>query len=183
MKGIQKLRSKLFKSALKKELQYKRFTRKSLSLEEAHSVGILFDATNPEMRQTVLNFARRLKNQDKKVRLLGYIHTNQKEDNPSFPHFKKKEVDFSFRPKTETAKEFLSRNFDLLINLSPKNLPWLDYLAALSPAKFRVGQVSENTAAYDLMIETRQPGNLEHFIRQMEYFLNKMATHYEPVPA
>lgn len=183
MKGIQKLRSKLFKSVLQKELQYKRFVRKSLSLEEAQSVGILFDATNPEMRQTVLNFARRLKNQDKKVKLLGYIHTNQKEDNPNFPHFKKKEVDFAFRPKAEVVKDFISRNFDLLINLSPKNLACLDYVAALSPATFRVGQLTENTVAYDFMIETKQPGNIEHFIRQMEFFLNKMASRYEPVPA
>ena len=79
--------------------------------------------------------------------------------------------------------QFMGQPFDLLINLSGKTNPPFDYIMALSKASFRVGPSTENTFSSDLMIDTKNPDDLANFIKQAEFFLNKMTTQHESIPA
>ncbi len=183
MNFLQKLRNKFYNHYLNKSLSQTRVMRLSTNLEEANTVGILFNAFDESQIQVVLNYADRLSANGKTISLLGYYDTKEIIEHDDFPHFNKKNIDWANRPEGEKVTQFMSESFDLLINLSGKTNPPFDYIMALSKASFRVGPPTENTYSCDLMIDTKNPEDIANFIKQAESFLNKMTTHHEPIPA
>lgn len=173
MKIIEQLRTRWHEKALSNDLPAKT-ARHSVSLEEAQSVGILFDGTEPEERELVLDYAEKLKREGKKVKLLAFFNSNLDSGNFTFWHFNRKQLDWSLRPKIREAEEFASQRFDLLLNLSQKAVAPLEYVAARSKAAFRVGPATEKTVCYDLMIDlSGQPSNLKAFLQQVIFYLKK----------
>ncbi|MEL6925503.1 MAG: hypothetical protein AAFO94_15765, partial [Bacteroidota bacterium] len=168
MTYIEKIRNWLYQRNLAKaKAQRQKVDHHSLDFDKAKSFGVLFDATNIESREIVDRYVELLKRSGKSVSLLGFL--NEKEMQPNFPfkHFSKKEIDFSYRPKSPDANAFMDQSFDVLLNLYLKPTLTLEYIAALSKATFRVGPVSNNTDCYDLMVQTDQQKDLRHFIQQV----------------
>ena len=183
MNFIQKLRNKAYNYFLKQSLSQSRVMRLSTNLEEADTVGILFNAFDESQIQLVLNYANRLSANGKSVSLLGYYDSKEPVEHDDFPHFNKKNIDWANRPTGERVTQFMTQSFDLLLNLSGKTNPPFDYIMALSKASFRVGPSTKNTDSCDLIIDTKKPEDIANFINQAEFFLNKMTTHHEPTPA
>lgn len=184
MKIIRKLRYNLFQNQLKKELLHRNTLRRSMGLGEAKSIGILFCADDLKERQIALRMAAEWKSKGKKVQVLGYFDRKlKKEESFEFPHFSKSEVNFAYIPTGQTVQDFSERKFDILFSLTQLSFLPLEYLSAISKANFRVGPPTVHTVCYDLMVDTKQKGDLEHFVRQVEYFLNKLTPVHEPVTA
>lgn len=148
-------------------------------LDNAATIGILFDGTDPAEREMVLEFAEQLKNKGKKVKLLAFFNNKLKSDNFTFDHFNRQQVDFALRPKSQESKDFLGQAFDLLLNLSRKSILPLDYIAALSKARFRVGPFTEKIFCYDLMIELPEKAGLKSFMQQVEFYMKNMRPKWE----
>lgn len=148
-------------------------------LDNAATIGILFDGTEPAEREMVLEFAEQLKTKGKKVKLLAFFNNKLKSENFTFDHFNRQQVDFALRPKSHESKDFLEQPFDLLLNLSRKSILPLDYLAAHSKARFRVGPFTEKTFCYDLMIELAPQKGLKAFIQQVEFYMKSMRSKRE----
>ena len=159
---------------LKKQLPAHPVRRSSVFIENARSIGLLFDATDPADRQLVLRFAEKLKSQGKQVRMLGFFDAKLTNSDFPFQHFDKKQLDWAYRPKSAEVLDFPGQSFDLLINLSQRAVLPLNYLAALSKARFRIGPYTHNTACYDLMIEHDEKKGLETFLSQVLHYLKKM---------
>lgn len=183
MNFLQRLKNKLYYNALNKSLHKSRVLRLSTSLKEAETVGVLFNATEEEQIKIVLAYSKELSKKGKSVDLLGFINTKKEVEEERFSFFTKKDIDFVGKPKGEAMNQFMGQPFDLLINLSGKTNPPFDYIMALSKASFRVGPSTENTFSSDLMIDTKNPDDLANFIKQAEFFLNKMTTQHESIPA
>jgi len=151
----------------------------SFDIKNAGMIGILFEGTEMNDCKVVVDYAKSLKKEGKNVKLLAYLDSKQELDNFEFPHFEKKDLDWALRPRCEAVKSFLQQPFDILINL-PKheNIP-LEYIAALSNAKFRVGPLTDNTSCYELMIEATGAKDLKAFLNQVTFFLRQMKTTYE----
>ncbi len=137
-------------------------------------IGILFDATSPENRPVVHQYAETLKQKGKEVKLMAFYDAKQMEPNFTFKHFTQKELNFFRRPKTRIADDFMAQPFDILVNLFLNEEPALEYISALSKAQLRVGPYTERTYCYDLMIQTTDKQNLARYIEQVEFLLNKM---------
>lgn len=183
MSSIQLFKQKFYTRYLNKELNRVRTLRLSTNLEDANTVGIIFNASDEKQKKVVLKYAANLKTSSKKVELLGFFDTKEEIEDPGFTFFNRKNIDWFNRPKGEAVKQFMAQPFDLLINLSGKTNPPFDFITALSKASFRVGPPTENTYSCDLMIDTKNPEDLTNFIKQAEFFLNKMATHNDSIPA
>ena len=180
MNFIDKIRIRMHQHFLDKALkQAANNDHHSVDYQNARYIGILFDASRMEYREAVEAFAERLRKRGKKVQLLAYLNEAQKQVFFSFKHYSKKEVDFALRPKDPDAEKFLNEPFDILFNLYFGPAYSLEYISALSKASFRVGPNTENTYCYDLIIQTNKKNDLFHFIKQAEYFLNKMNQRYE----
>ena len=142
--------------------------------QHSRSIGVIFDATSQEHRQIVSQYVQSLKKQHKEVKILAFYDAKQQEPNLVFKHFTHKELNFWRHPQGPQVKEFMAQPFDVLINLFLNEEPALEYLSALSHAQLRVGPYTERTYCYDLMIETADRQNLNRFIEQVEFLLNKM---------
>jgi hypothetical protein len=143
----------------------------------------LFDGTEPTDRERVLEFAEQLKNKGKKVKLLAFFNNKLKSGNFVFDHFNRLQLDFALRPKCQPCTDFMQQPFDLLLNLSPKTVLPLDYIAAHSKARFRVGPFTSKTFCYDLMIEQAPQKGLNAFIQQVESYMKNMRSKREAAAA
>ena len=174
MEILEQTRIRFHQRLLRKGLPAHQVKRNSVVLESAKAVGILFDATLLEERKVVLQFAEKLKRQNKQVKLLGFFHVKLKTADFPFKYFDKKQLDWALRPKSNDVTDFINHSFDLLINLSKNTILPLDYIAAHSKAKFRVGPFTGNTFCYDLMIDIDEKKGLEEFLKQVLHYLGQM---------
>jgi hypothetical protein len=181
---LHNLRYKLHLRQLSKEAQTAQNQHRSIHLQEAETVGFLFDATDEQVQNSVLKYAKHLSAKGKKVALLGFFDSKKLPtgDFP-FPFFGKKELTWTFVPQLTSVSEFMNRRFDLLLTVARKPVTALEYISTLSKSTFRVGPFSENNLCYDLMIDTKQNQDVDNLLRQMEFFLTKMKPQYEAATA
>lgn len=179
MNIISKLKTQTHNYFLQKELSQHEIKHQSVDFDSAKSIGILFNATEMTNRQTILDFAKNLKNQGKKVKLLGFLAGKTKNENFVFDHFNKTDLDWALRPKNDRVNDFIKNPFDILMNLSNQSHPTLEYITAFSHAKFRVGPFTEKLFCYELMIEATKNNDLQSFLDQVSFFLMKMKTTHE----
>ncbi len=171
-----------YRSDLKKRL--KQPSRKKaphrVNLENAQTIGILFNATDLQTRDTVLAYAKELKSRQKKIRLLGFFDNKVDGESFTFPSFNRKDIDWALRPKGEEVEGFINRDLDILIHADTQTNLQAEYICALSKAKLKVGPVSERIFCYDLMIDAAKINQLKPFIQQIEFFLKKTNIRHEP---
>ena len=148
-------------------------TRKRLNLDRASTIGILFDGSDPDRQQAVLDYNDTLRlKYHKKVQLLGFVDSDQEDGSLPFPSFSRKQVDWAFRPKGRAVEQFLESSYDLLILLHPTAHLILDFVAAQAQAHLKVGPFSEEATIYDLMID-HPNASIPQFIKEMEQLLKK----------
>ena len=170
--------------SLKQQLRGRREPngRNEINLSNAKTIGILFDATELDARDVILEYADALRKKNKRVKLLGYFDNPTDSENYPFDYYNRKQVDWAFRPKGEQVTSFLKQGLDLLMNINSKSLIHTEYIAALSNAKLRVGPCTEHTYCYDLMIELSSHSGLRQFIEQAEALLGKTNIQHEAAP-
>ena len=178
---IKMVRLRFQRHFLNKELKQRHRSPQSMNWRDAKSIGVLFDATDLDIRQTALKFKEKLKKEGKKVRLLGFFDGDQNNANFTFAHFNRKQIDWAFRPAAREVQEFIETPFDLLLNIEPITREHTEYIAALSRARLKVGPVADYFDCYDLMIEAADNRNVHAFIQQTEGLLKKTQTRHEAV--
>ncbi len=180
---FEKLRLRLFERDLHKRLQKCRHQRASLSLEKARHIGILFEGTELNEREPILAYAQQLKKAGKRVRLMAFMDNTTDNSNFPFSSFNRKDLNWLFIPKAEEVQQFIEEPFDLLLHFALEPKPWMNYISALSAARFRVGSAKALPEACDLMLDMSKGGGMKEFIRQAEQYLKKMHTENELLPA
>jgi len=174
MRFFSKIQSYFFKSHLNNKLAQIKSNRTSVDFDFAESIGILFDATDAKHRTKVRDYAQSLIRNGKHVKLLGFINSKEKELSFPFSFFSQREVSWKMIPESPEVDKFLKNDFDILINLYlGKNNP-IEYISAVSKANLRVGPYSDNTNSFDLIIDTPIGTDLEHLIKQVNFFLNRI---------
>ena len=173
------LRMRIHKNHVEKALRAHSAQTGSINLEEAHVIGILFDATDLNRRRAAVGFAENLQQQGKLVFKLGYFHSRQADSNFTFKHFNKSQLDWTFRPRSRDVDEFLSRKFDILINLDPRTRPHSEYLAAKAKASLKVGPRASRLDIYDLMVEASRKDDSASFVNQVAEILEKTNKRHE----
>ncbi|MGB0888566.1 MAG: DUF6913 domain-containing protein [Vicingaceae bacterium] len=177
MSFIKNIQEKLGRYQLKK--QQKRLQRnvKAFSLDKATTVGVLYNATNRNEAETVKKFIQYLKEERKDVLSLGYIHSKETADsiNPvlSYTFFDTNDLSKTMVPQGNDVNSFINKPFSVLIDLNLKEdcFP-LEYISALSIAKFKVGangSYRENIC--DMIISVDDNPTLEYLIIQVKRYL------------
>lgn len=185
MEFLKDLRLRLHYKGLLKEVAKRKpaVGRGAVTWKNAKQIGVLFNADEPAARKQILKYADALRKKGKQVRILGFLTEAQEGQEFAFRTFSKKDIDWQFRPKGEEVQAFMQQSFDLMFHLGLQPDFQLEYIAALSNAKLRIGPPTEHTYAYDLMIDVPASAGLQGFIAQMESLLGKTNTPYEPANA
>ncbi|MCS6916066.1 MAG: hypothetical protein RMK52_00020 [Chitinophagales bacterium] len=160
---------------LHRQLRQRHVERCTVRLADAQDIGILFDASDPERVAAVSQFADHLRKEQKKTTLLGFYNQSKQAINFNFAYFNRKNLNWYLAPTGILVKEFMERPFDILINAYlPENLP-LEYVSALSQARFRIGAYGKNkTYAYDFMVDMKEDPNLTVLLQQYRHYLEML---------
>lgn len=77
-------------------------------------------------------------------------------------------------PKPETVSDFMSVKFDLLMNIALKQNFILDYITALTPAKFKVGTSDSEKNYFDLNINIGENQDTMFLVKQQIFYLAQL---------
>lgn len=174
MEFLDKLFLSIHDRFIKSELKRRNTERETLDFNKVKTIGILFDGSQVENEVIVNDFIAQLNAKGKQVELLGFVPKNNQALNTDYTSFCLHDLDFFKRPNNQKVQEFIQQPFDILINLTPLNHLQLDFIAALSNAKLRVGPYTDRTHCYDLMIDHNEKSNLNSYIKQIDFFLNRL---------
>lgn len=165
--------------SLKKELRTQA-TRKvvTTNLNDAKAIAFLYKINTEEDCIRVNKFMKYLKSEFgiKRVFFLGYWDNAKKDPEflqtkLDFDFFSKKDLNWRGVPAGGNIDNFMSEQFDILIDLNNYfNIP-LRYLILKSTAKMKVGRYSkENEPYFDLMLADNKT-DFEEFCNQLVKYL------------
>lgn len=143
------------------------------------TVGILFDATNPDDFELVKRYVLYLREHRKKVKALGFFSTKQIPDMAfsklEYDFFSTKDLNWFGKPSSMVIQNFIDEEYDLLIDLNINDHFPLKYISALSKANFKVGKFNEKgIEIYDMMIDSDNTKTLKYFLRQVDVYVTML---------
>ena len=117
MKSIKNWQTQTREYFLQKMIKKIDLKRRTVTFESAQTIGIMFDATELNHKEVVMQFSKKLREKNKKVKLLGFFNNKHDVNSYSFKAFNRNEVDWLMRPKSEAVENFNKSTFDLLIGI------------------------------------------------------------------
>ncbi len=176
------IKKNIAKRRLSREFKSIKRVGKVKNLDDALSIGILYEVDKSDTYHLVRKYVRHLKEQEgiKKIMALGFI---DEKDLPSdyqskleFDFFTRKDLSKFYKPGGITVKNFSGEDYDILIDLTHETIIPLRYILNWSRAKFKVGFYSkENEPFFDLMIKMEK-FNMVDFIDQVNHYLKIINT-------
>lgn len=164
--------SKIFINQRKKgNVRNKRFH----NFRSAKSAAILFNASDTAVyseAKTLLAYLGQIKI---KTEGLGYAD-KEKIDNyyktyTGFNFFCQKDFNYFGKPKGQNVKDFISQQYDILIDLSFSSDIHFSSICSLSKSSFIVGSVKGRISEFDLIIELKDDGTPSDYINQVKHYL------------
>ncbi len=177
-----KIRQSIGEYYYRKEASRAQHPRKMVNLGDARSIGILYTLDDVPDYERVEKFVSELQHDRKEVKALGFVANKNLVTRflpkLSYDFFSRKDLTWYRKPVHHLVKDFMDKEFDILINLSPKDFFPFHYIAGLSNAWCRVGCFSDrNVAFYDLMIEMGQDIPVPEYIEQIRHYLTVINDH------
>jgi len=148
----------------------------SVPLDQAKSIGILFNITTEAEFKEVENLTESLKSRQRNIRLMGFISDktlkiNSKSD---IQILTIEDISWNYIPKKEKIIQFINQEFDILINLCTEICIPLSIVSALSKSIFKVGAFQNNQIAiFDFSLITQQK-SITGFSTELKYYLDKI---------
>jgi len=176
------LRNKIANYLFQKEFRNDSSKHQLISFDRAKTIGILYDSSNEKHFEIIKKYVKDVReNMHKEVLALGYYDQNElppmRFAKLGLDFFTKKNLNWHFKPITPIVKNFVNKEFDMLIDLHTGNSLPFRYVVAMSKAKFKIGKYDSKVARfYDFMISTEEHIALPQFIEQVNHYL-KQITH------
>ncbi len=173
---LKRLKHKLHHYALRNKLKSLQQLHKSVPMHDIKSIGILFDADEPQNELIVKKLMHQLQQKNIKVEVLGYIPKLPKNRGAViFDYFTNKDLSWHLVPQQSILNGYAEKHFDVLLNLYTKEILPLEYISTLSKATFRIGRyIAEKDFYCDMMISLKEKDTLESFIQQTLHYLNQI---------
>ncbi|QCE43418.1 DUF6913 domain-containing protein [Psychroserpens sp. NJDZ02] len=119
------------------------------------TIGVLVDSQQFSDLEWINQLAKSLKVNANNLKILS-LFNNKKEGIALFGNtFSEKDLGWKGHLKSQTAKDFIAINFDLLINLYETDALALQLVTAATNAQFKVGIYNARQDINDLIIETK----------------------------
>ncbi len=174
---LNKIRRIIWNTQFRREMAHTKRHRKNINLMDAENIGILYDASEEKNYRVAYNFVRNLIEQQKKVKALGFVNNalipHYCHPRLSFDYFTLKDLNWYKKPVGRFVKDFISNEFDIVINLDVHNVKYLTYITGLSISHFKVGRFHEkNKECFDLMIDLKEPADIEILLKEISHYLS-----------
>ena len=175
MSYIQDFKIKIGQIVFQNQLKSNKRTKEVCNLENAKSVGILYEATNEYQIKQIQPFVSYFFDLKKDVKALGYVNSKKL----SYCHTPKLQYDFFYlkdlnwynKPQNYIIDNFIKKEYDILINLCDSKCIPIKYLVASYIAHFKIGQYEDGYEIYDLMISLKKDRSLEKLMSEIKHYL------------
>ena len=172
---LENFKQKVGDYVFRRDLKHNDRKREVHNLHTAQSIGILYDATDLKDMILVSEFVNDLFKTKKDVKALGFVNRNELTHHHmpmlQFDFFFLKDLNWYYKPQNYIIKNFLEKDYDILINLCTSNCVPVKYLAGSSKAKFKVGKYEQDLSIYDMMIDVKKD-TLSVLISEVKHYLN-----------
>ena len=163
--------------------------RKPVPRNLAHSVkiGIVYLAMDEKAHADVRNYVKKIKDEIglHKIQCLGY--SDEKvlpaflSARLNFDAFCQKDLNWYRIPGGNTVNNFITEEFDILIDLTLEDYLPIQYIVAKSKARFKVGRfTSGNQRFLDMMIDIAGANSLPQLIAHVDRYLLMINAKTEP---
>jgi len=171
---FKKLRLKIGKRILRKRLRKISRSCALFNFDNAHSVGVIFKAEDNKQIEIIRNFLQYLTEKKNNICAIGFVDNKRIPDflmlKKGYNFFCRKDLNIYFLPNNPLVSDFLSKPFDILIDLSLEKHLALDYIVSMSNAKFKIGPLKQNRHSYDLMIDIKSTAGVEPLIENIKHY-------------
>jgi hypothetical protein len=184
MNFILKIRYKVAYYLLHKGVSALQRNRKLVSINNAASVGILFELTDESVYYSIQKYFQKLQEKKIKVKALGYSSNKQIANQflpvLAFDFFDSKKLNWFFIPKATCVQDFTETDFDICINIASEKAFPLKYIAGISRARLKVGayekdmppkDYKELSEIYDIMLLSAENHDQNAFLNQIHDYL------------
>lgn len=160
---------------LNQRLKRLRRDKRVINLNEAKTVGIVYNVSDQKVFNTIKILVKELTTQKRQVMAIGFVNRKSIPNyciaaNSGY-YFNQRDINWFGGPKNDYIKEFINKEFDILIDLNVDDEYVLRHISGLSRSKFKVGSYSKIHEKYfDLMIDFNS-SKIEEFIEQVLYYL------------
>lgn len=174
------LRNKIGRYLFFKEFNHHQSNRSLITFANSRSIGILYDSTNEKHFELVKRYVKEIREvHQKEVLSLGYY--DDKELPPmrfsklGMDFFTRKDLNWHFKPIAQVVRNFVHREFDILIDLHLANSLPFRYVVATSRAKFKIGRYDRAAVRfYDFMLSVDEQITFPRFIEQVNFYLKSL---------
>ena len=154
---------------IKRKVQFYNF-------ETAKHISILYCIRKKIDYEKVKQFARKLIEKNININTLAYVFKPEDLGNTYFGldnnnFFSEKHITKFGKIKEPFITDFINTETDILINLCTENIFYIEYLFALSKAKFKVSGIIDCKYS-DLNINHNENQSTDFFIDQVTYYLS-----------
>ena len=176
MSYIQNFRLKINQFLFLRELKLNQRVKSVCNIDEAKSIGILYDATSEENIIKIKPFVSYFFELRKDVKALGYVNDKKLSychtPKLQYDFFYQKDLNWFYKPQNYIIDNFVKREYDILINLCDSSCIPIKYLVAKSIARFKIGMYEENFDIYDLMIELKKEKSIQKLMDEIKHYIN-----------
>jgi hypothetical protein len=175
VKIFKNIKEKAAVISLKKELKNQKRALAFNNFESATTVGFIFDAVDSRKYQQARDFMEFVEKQNNRIFAIGLA---EKSDRIAYFPFKQgvdyfglNEINWFGKPINPVIKDFLKRNFDILIDLSLSDLFPTQYIFASSIAKFKITNTSTKSKYADFIIDLKNTDKIDNYITHIKQYL------------
>ncbi len=177
MELFREFRLKIGNSILSKKVEKVRRKVYYTNISRIKSIGIVWDASNPEDFGSLSRFHQKMNERGINVTILGYYPGKELPNQYTALRYlsciRNKEINLFYVPVSRDSEAFINNMFDILIDINfEKSFP-IYYISSLSKASFKVGlyDMETNNSAFDLMIELKKPVRVEDYLTNVVHYL------------
>lgn len=140
------------------------------NINTVKTIGVIWQPTQKEAFQYLKSFFNR-----EQVIFRGFCVfeaiTNPHQDANTLTV---KDLDFWGLPKKEKVEEFTNIRFEILFNIALEDTLVLDYITALSQARFKVGSTQNSNNYFDLNINIGENQDSMYLAKQQIFYLAQL---------
>jgi hypothetical protein len=182
MEMFKNIRLNRGKSILRKKMGRMKRTRFKGNMGDVKTIGMVWDATNPDELQVLSQFHQKMAERNIDVKILGYYPGKNLPDKLTAIRYliclKKEDINLTYRPVSREAETFANSGFDVLIDTNFKDVFPLRYISSLSRAGLKVGIFDKvnDQSPFDLMLDFSKTTDINNYLTQVIHYLEMINT-------
>lgn len=165
---FQSLKNWSYHRALKKILKKGLQTNSNgIKTNPARSFLLIFNGSSSSDVDYFRSLHQKFESKGIKPKMLAYVHSKVDVNDFGMAMYNDTQIKWDGIPKSHLIELVRSRQFDILFNINPEQLPHLHYLSVAANANFKISSLTDLPNDFSLTVKTKTLTDLPGIFNQM----------------